>query len=635
MSANINRERNLERRGNVVVLAAVLMVVLMGMLAFAVDVGHMVLARNEVQNAADSAAMAAAARLAAGADTASQVGKDFAGCNRVRKDYVSDQSVDVEFGTWNIPARAFTSNPSSVNAVRVNVARDANHGGNVGLFFAPIFGKRFHSVNASAVAMSNPRDIVFVVDLSGSMNNDTEPCWATAEIDSQFGGEYPGTAQQLIQNVFDDFGYGPYGTAQERLDHVGNGLVTSDQYAYARMTKDGALSGTPYQVYSSDTEAQRREKAYKWIMVNQFPVALPGVKPTPNVASSSSRSYWYKYLDYIIKPITLPSGSSGAGRPRRGGNTSSVKLPNSPYASYRIDTASNPYSAAYPDADNSQAVAHQNKIGFRTYVQFMMDYGRYETPVSGQHVPLSEDSADCPRHSELTDGGEFLFPPREQPTHAARRAIIAALQVIKERNQPMSDPNQQDWVSIITFDRVSGVSIAQSLTSDYSAAMLACTHLQADSDRVCNTASECGLYQARQHIASPAEGGQGRYFTNKVVVFLTDGIPNLKDPATNVGALVQANPGDYYLTTGDYLQERNAALARAREMQLMKWAVFPVGIGLGTDYDGFMDAAACMGGTANSQGKCPRGSGNPAIYEQRLKEIFQNIITNPRARLVK
>lgn len=52
-------------------------------------------------------------------------------------------------------------------------------------------------------------------------------------------------------------------------------------------------------------------------------------------------------------------------------------------------------------------------------------------------------------------------------------------------------------------------------------------------------------------------------------------------------------------------------------MQGNHWMAFPVGIGLGCNYD-FMGRCARMGGTANSDGQGPRGSGNPAEYEQRL-----------------
>ena len=63
------------------------------------------------------------------------------------------------------------------------------------------------------------------------------------------------------------------------------------------------------------------------------------------------------------------------------------------------------------------------------------------------------------------------------------------------------------------------------------------------------------------------------------------------------------------------------------------WSVYPVGIGFGTDYD-FMDRIARIGGTAEG-GQATRGSGNPALYEESLQEIFYEIITNAKARLVK
>jgi hypothetical protein len=43
---------------------------------------------------------------------------------------------------------------------------------------------------------------------------------------------------------------------------------------------------------------------------------------------------------------------------------------------------------------------------------------------------------------------------------------------------------------------------------------------------------------------------------------------------------------------------------------------------------------ARLGETANDDGQSPRGSGNPAEYEQRLVEIFEEIINCPKVRLV-
>ena len=52
-----------QRRGNVVVPSAFLMIVMMALAAFAVDVGYIAEARTQLQKSADAAALAAAAKL--------------------------------------------------------------------------------------------------------------------------------------------------------------------------------------------------------------------------------------------------------------------------------------------------------------------------------------------------------------------------------------------------------------------------------------------------------------------------------------------------------------------------------------------------------------------------------------------
>lgn len=300
----------------------------------------------------------------------------------------------------------------------------------------------------------------------------------------------------------------------------------------------------------------------------------------------------------------------------------------------RIYKFNNPNKSTFPGVSRRVPKGFRNKIGYRTYVQFMVDHGRDLKPVRGQYVPLSHHSPDCPWHAEATAGGTFSFPPRTQPMHAARRALIAAIQVIKERNQNITDLSQRDWVSIVTFDTLSGGGpvIEQVLTGDYDSAMLACTQLQAVGDKRATTATEAGLITAKEHVRPSDQGGQGRMAANKVVVLLTDGLPNLyvSDPS-DIDDFMADNPSDDYYQTGEYWFD--APLMQTASMQMQKWSVFPVGIGLGCDY-GFMDRMARLGGTDNEDGESPRGSGNPAEYEQRLAEIFEKIITNPQIRLV-
>ena len=77
----------------------------------------------------------------------------------------------------------------------------------------------------------------------------------------------------------------------------------------------------------------------------------------------------------------------------------------------------------------------------------------------------------------------------------------------------------------------------------------------------------------------------------------------------------------------------DAPLMQTHMMSQLKYQTYPVGIGMGTDYS-FMDRVARMGRTADGMGQSARGSGNPAEYEQRLRDIFTTIIGNPRVRLV-
>jgi hypothetical protein len=306
--------------------------------------------------------------------------------------------------------------------------------------------------------------------------------------------------------------------------------------------------------------------------------------------------------------------------------------PNS--GSYKITGFNNPNPSTYPGASSSVPRGYRNKIGYATYVQFMMDYGRNLRPVTGTYAPLSQYSAFCPRHFESTAGGTFSFPPREQPMHAARRALIAALQIVKERNANIASATQGDRVSIITFDILTGggPQIVCPLTNDYDSAMLACTGLQACGDVSATTATEAGLIVAKNHLKLKSDGGQGREATNKIVVLLTDGVPNLyQSNNNNIDRYILQNPDSNFYANGAYWCD--AALMQSSLMQKDHWYLYPVGVGLGCDYD-FMDRMARIGGTANSNGQSPRGSGNPAEYEQKLTEIFKKIITNPQIRLV-
>ena len=574
------KHKSRRRRGAIVVLTAILLVLMLGVIAFAVDMGYVLLVRTQLQTAADSSSLAAAASTNLSRADFEAVAKQFAGYHQATGRAVQLGSSDIEYGNWDTATRIFTPSATVGNAVRVTTRTDASHGGETPFFFARILNFSSMSQSASAVAMTNPRDIAFVIDASGSMNFDTDPD-KTDDINSTFASQgYPTIGTDLMQQIYNDFGYGTFpGTTQCIGQTIGISPSSWNPLS-ALMSTSGPLSSSsipaPYRIYSGDSSSVRTQKAYSWAMDVQIPQLMPAAKPKAVAPATNSSTYYNYWVEYL--------------------------------------------------SDNSR------KLGYRSYMHFLMYYGREMKPDNVNYTPLSQFSSNCPWHSESTAGGTFSFPPREQPTHAARRAIIAAIKVIKDRNQNISDTNQRDWVSIIRFDKVTsgGPVIQVPLTGDYDAAMAGCTRLQACEHAVACTATEAGLIAARNHIKPRSEGGYGRLATNKVVVLLTDGQANLysSSPST-ISSYIHNNPSSNFYGN-QYPQD--AALMQTSMMQGGHWYLYPVGIGLECDYN-FMDRMARMG-TTDKNGQGPRGSGNPADYEARLTEIFRNIISSPKLRLV-
>ncbi len=134
----------------------------------------------------------------------------------------------------------------------------------------------------------------------------------------------------------------------------------------------------------------------------------------------------------------------------------------------------------------------QNRVGYLTYIQFMLDLGN-DTSLAG-FTPYSTQSSNCPLHAESTAGGTFEFPPRAQPEHAARRSLITAIAKIRDRNLGIPNASYRDQVSIVTFDNPANADaqVVLPLTSNYSQVMETCAKLQAVSDIGNSTATEAG-----------------------------------------------------------------------------------------------------------------------------------------------
>ncbi len=173
------------RRAVALVFVAVMIPVLLGFAALTIDVGFLYNTRTDLQNAADSGALAAANvlgenRSAGGVSKARQAATD------IVERYVSLGHAlrigadDLVFGRvdYDQYANKYNFTPTNVlpDAVRITVKKTAGSvNGATPLFFAGIFGKHTANVQASAIAgLTGARDIAVAIDLSGSMKYDSE-----------------------------------------------------------------------------------------------------------------------------------------------------------------------------------------------------------------------------------------------------------------------------------------------------------------------------------------------------------------------------------------------------------------------------------------------------------------------------
>ena len=179
-----------DRRGSILILTVALVVLIVGMGAFAVDIGYISVVRSEIQRSADSAALAGADALMdydalAGAPDPAEVManseamvRHFAGLN-----LVGGATPTIPIGSTNSlnsdlvighvadsahPETITFDDPASFNAVRVRLRRDDVANGPLGLFFAPVLGTDHANVTAEATA-------IFDADIYGFKASPTKP----------------------------------------------------------------------------------------------------------------------------------------------------------------------------------------------------------------------------------------------------------------------------------------------------------------------------------------------------------------------------------------------------------------------------------------------------------------------------
>ncbi len=182
--------------GAVAVVTALCLTVFFGMLALVLDIGHLYVVRGELQNAADSGALAGARALAPPFQTGSRLiynppSPDYSQAIQVAGDPEQNQadweniafgSGDIILGHWGWPGESFPLNRftpgfTEVNAVMVKARKDQSINQPVATWFGRIFGVEtvdvgsLEAVAALGYASSVPPGIIFPIALNQTWLN--------------------------------------------------------------------------------------------------------------------------------------------------------------------------------------------------------------------------------------------------------------------------------------------------------------------------------------------------------------------------------------------------------------------------------------------------------------------------------
>jgi len=158
-----NRATNEAERGSILVFVTISLIALLGIAAWSTETGRAWQTKNQLQAAADSAALAGAGSLLssdftavdeAGARTAAMT---FGAQHVVLGSNLGLAASDVEVGSWDMASQTFTplpgnTDPNVMRSVRVVTRRDDNLNGPMNTILGRILGVNSIPVNSDAVA---------------------------------------------------------------------------------------------------------------------------------------------------------------------------------------------------------------------------------------------------------------------------------------------------------------------------------------------------------------------------------------------------------------------------------------------------------------------------------------------------
>ncbi|WP_454763045.1 TadG family pilus assembly protein [Cupriavidus campinensis] len=329
-SRKIHRlSRRHRQRGAVGIMMPAMMISILSVGALAIDVAHLVIVRNELQNAADAAALAGAAGLFPANPTPAWTtgvtkGTDAIALNKAGG--VTLASGDVQAGYWNLtgtPAglqpQDITPGSNDVPAVQVTISRSAgNNGGPVATLLAQVFNGAAASTSATAVAVIAAPGIIgngglFPVALSQCLY---DYYWDSATNQPKID---PATNKPYLFRIGSAYHYGPCESGQWTT------FTSTDNSATA--TRDLIQNGNPDPVAIGDQiwmQDGTKTSNYNYVTVNQdyllpvttslTPGALGPITAFAAFHITASVGGSNKYIEgYFIPNYKIANSGGGVG----------------------------------------------------------------------------------------------------------------------------------------------------------------------------------------------------------------------------------------------------------------------------------------------------------------------------------
>ncbi len=467
-----------QRRGAIIVLTAILLVMMMGMLAFSIDVGYMYTLDSQLQRSVDAAALAGAGALVKGQEDAQDRVAEYlirnpiggkpvvsgggdltAEISQFRSDHRDD--LDVKLGHWDPTSRTFAESEQMPSTISVAMTYRKNP-----LFFARFLGEKQFDITASSVAMYQPRDIMVVLDFSASMNDDTE--FSSIPI---LGRE---VVEANLAQCWADLGSPTYGT-----------MTFAPQYI---TVSSGASPATSVEYRNTS------------VFVS---------------SSHTLQSVVLTFSDGSTKTWTSPSGSSGTFA--NGSKVVTRVVAKSNNVNRTFDFSTSTIDATVKTALGLDGVAYPYSHGsWQSYIDWCQSSSGQNNSPGGYRWKFGYMSLmvywleNYPEYSKIPD----LWKVRAQPVTALKTSTSAFMEFIQE-----VDTN--DRVGLAIYNGPNGEGYLETgLTHDFQDIIHRVTHRQA------------GHYHQYTNIGGGLHSGRvelednGRPGAFRMVVLMTDGLAN-------------------------------------------------------------------------------------------------------------